>query len=453
MDSMDLDVEMDVDVDLVPDEPIVLDPEPQDTCANRSPGEIEEPLGDEVALVPGKIHVRGLDVMNSDEVSAYVAEHFSNEPIERIEWIDDTSANLLFSSHAAATRALTSLAVEDIRDIHQLPRRKLMPAKSFSKRPDVRLQVRLTVGSDKKQAGAASRSRFYLLNPEFDPEERRRRERRYRERDGSKDYGHARARDSWYPVVDDQFDVSLYDDDQAALAGRNSQPQPRRRSPHAPDTTDGHRAERNVYRDDNRGKELFPDGPGDRSRSRRNRSASPARDRQSNRKTDYISSSGSSSRNRDRAHAIKSRSSQSTRARQLFPEKSSAGTGHLKDDVNDALTSITKGMMLSLDETSAELGDQDRRPGNRITIPGKDRIATEVLETDAGDATGTVFSIRGTASRTNSHQGFAIRGSAGKSAKELFPEKFGINAGKELFSDRLEGKRSRPRQRARDLFD
>lgn len=58
------------------------------------------------------------------------------------------------------------------------------------------------------------------------------------------------------------------------------------------------------------------------------------------------------------------------------------------------------------------------------------------------------FNIRGAAGVPDGDQGFSIRGSAGqrKSIKELFPEKSGPNAGKELFA-------TRPRRnKAADLF-
>ncbi|KAL7625606.1 hypothetical protein AAE478_004826 [Parahypoxylon ruwenzoriense] len=452
MDTMDLDVEMDVDVDLVPDEPIILEPEPQDT-GNRSPGEVDEPPSNEDALVPSKVHIRGLDVMNPDEVKAYVFEHFSEESIERIEWIDDSSANLLFSSDSVAARALSSLAAEDIQDIVQLFPQKLVPAKRFSKKPDVLLQIRLAVATDKKQAGAATRSRFYLLNPEYDPEERRRRGevRRYRERDGS-GYGNRRTRDTRDREVEDKFDVSLYDDDEATLSRRTERSRLQRRRSYTPDT-DSDRRERSSYQNDNRGKELFPNDPNGRNGTHRNRSASPIRDGDSDQAMDDVSSGGSAARNRDRAHTIKSRLSRSNRARELFPEKSASDARRLGDNVEDAATLLAKGITLPLMDGSSDVpAAGGGKLEDRIMAPRKDRLADRVSRGSTSEATSSVFNIRGTASQRSSDQGFAIKGSAGKSAKELFPEKFGVNSGKELFADRLEG-RSRQRQRAGDLFD
>ncbi|XXH00390.1 hypothetical protein Hte_006734 [Hypoxylon texense] len=451
MDIMDLDVEMDVDVDLVPDEPIIPDPEPRDTHRERSPGEIDDIPEDENTPVPTKLHVRGLDVMNPDEVKAYVAEHYSEDPMERIEWIDDSSANLLFSSAAAAARALGSLVLEDVQDVALLPLRKLVPAKPFSKRPEVSLQVRLAVATDKKQAGAASRSRFYLLNPEYDPEERRRRDpRRYRERDGD-GVGRRRARDSRNDDIVDQFDASMYDDDQATLSSRAIQARPRRRRSYTPDSDGDRQARGSSYRNDNRGKELFPIGSSSRNGSRRDRSASPTRDRDDDRVMGDIPSGAAGARNRDRARAIKSRLSHGKQTRELFPDQLSTGSGRLGDDVEDTATLLAKGIMLPLmDESSDVPASSGRRLEDRITVPGKGKLADRI--TSAGDPTGSGFNIRGTASQKNAGQGFAIKGSAGKSAKELFPDKLGANSRKELFADGLEG-RSKQRRRAGDLFD
>ncbi|KAK6948716.1 hypothetical protein Daesc_010486 [Daldinia eschscholtzii] len=428
MDTMDLDMEMDVDVDLVPDEPIIPEPEFQDAPGNRSPGEIV----DDDTIIPGKIHIRGLDVMNPEEVKTYVAEHFSEEPMERIEWIDDSSANLLFGSKSAAARALSSLSAQDIQDVSQLPLRQLISAKPFSKRPEVMLQIRLAVTSDKKQAGAASRSRFYLLNPEYDPEERRRRSeaRRYRDRD-SDGYNRRRTRELRNREAEEQFDVNLYDDDEAALSRRASYSRPRRRRSYTPETSeDGYG--RDSYRPGNRGKDL-------------------PRGRDSDQTMDDVANEGLAARNRDRARAIKSRISRSNRVRELFPGRSGEESGRLGDEVEDTTALLAKGIMLPLmDERNDTRATPGRKLEDRITAPGKGKLADRITSADESRDSG--FNIRGAASQRSANQGFAIKGSAGKSAKELFPEKLGANAGKELFADRIEG-RSRQRQRAGDLFD
>lgn len=161
---MDLDHDMDIDVDLVADEPIV--PELDAVCiclprlaachadcclpqGNRSPGEIDD---DADTRCPSKVYIKGLDVMNPNDVKAYVAEHCSENSLdlERIEWIDDNSANLLFASEAIASQALVALAANLISDVSQLSTHHLLPAKPFLTRPEITLQVRPARESDKK---------------------------------------------------------------------------------------------------------------------------------------------------------------------------------------------------------------------------------------------------------------------------------------------------------------
>lgn len=457
---------------------------------DRSDGEVaEEPE----VLAPTKVHIKGLDVLKPDDIKAYIAEHFTESPYERVEWIDDSSANLIFESEPLAARALEALTVEPIQDVAQLPIQKLLQAKPYTQMPDVHLKVRMAVVSDKKQAGAAQRSRFYLLNPEYDPEERHRRSetRRYRDRD-ERAYGRRRGR---YPRDDEpieQFDVSLYDDDEASLANRAPISRPRRRRSYSSgsersqprrdsyrgdnrnDYRDDHRDDyRDKYRNENRGKELFPlggsgSGSGSTSRreSRRDRSASPGRDRSMD--VDDMSNDGggssSTARNRDRARAIRSHKSRSNRSRELFPEKQKSSSGRLGDGgVEDAAELMAKGITLPLMDESNDVSSstaatttRPRRLEDRITVPGQGKLADRISspgQAAATVATGSAFNIRGAASQKSADQGFAIKGvAAGKSVKELFPDKFSGNSGKELFADRLEG-RTRQRQRAGDLFD
>ncbi|KAI1345514.1 hypothetical protein F5Y01DRAFT_308995 [Xylaria sp. FL0043] len=447
MDSMDLDHDMDIDLDLVADEPIVAEPE----LGNRSPGEIDD---DADAHCPSKLFLKGLDVMNPDDVKAYVAQHCSDHSLdlERIEWIDDNSANLLFVSENAASQALVALAASSIPDFSHLPARHLLPAKPFSAKPDVILQVRPSLESDKKQAGAASRSRFYLLNPEYDPEERRRRNevRRYRDRN-SDGFSRRRERQARGDESDEPFDVNLYDDSSAA-------PEPRVRSRRRRSLTpDYERAETGMdsYRSTNRGKELFPDSTRPRRGASRDRSASPGRDRDGDRNMDDLRNNDGSAiareRNRYKAHAIKSHMSRRNREKELFPTEIALENGRLGDQVEDAATLLSKGITLPLMDGGSDIpATSSRKLKDRVTVPGKGKLADRIT---SPDSTGSAaFNIRGVASQRSSNTGFAIKGSAGKSAKELFPDKFGSNAGKELFGY-ASGGRPRQRQRAGDLFD
>ncbi|KAI0200977.1 hypothetical protein F4808DRAFT_134794 [Astrocystis sublimbata] len=450
MDSMDLDHDMDIDVDLVADQPIVPEPEP----THHSDGEIDEDDAD--PRCPSKIYLRGLDVMNAKEVKAYVAEHCSdsNVDLDRIEWIDDTSANLVFASQDMASSALVALAVDPIADISHLSARQLLRAREFSSKPDVALQLRPARESDRKEVGAASRSRFYLLNPEYDPEERRRRNetRRYRDRNGD-GYSRNHGRRGREDETDEPFDVNLYDDSPAPTETRSTRDRPRRRRSLTPENettdlmTDSYRPSYS-----NRGKELFPDDIGSR-----NRSASPARDRDGDQSMDDTANNGLAGvrdRNRSRAHALKSHTSRQNRVRELFPTAATGDSGRLDDTVEDTAVLLSKGIMLPLmdgsNDTPAAAGTS-RRLEDRITVPGKRSLADRVTLPNSTED--SAFNIRGMAAQRSANTGFAIKGQAGKSVKELFPDKFGSNAGKELFGNAPSGGRNRQRKKAGDLFD
>jgi len=446
------------------------------------------------------VHIRGLDVLNPKELKTYVAEHFPETTFSRIEWIDDTSANLLFGSEDIASRALLALATPEaiglVTDVASLPLKQLLPAKSFSQRPEVSLQVRRAVWGDKKQQGAASRSRFYLLNPEYDPEERARRRgenRRYRDRDGD-DYNGGRRRQQQQQQSrrtredepKDHFDVNLYDDDEAALATRigGDSSRSRRRRSYTPDSDNDRRRRGNSpQRGVNAGKELFPLSSGDvgsggqsrRNGSSRDRSRSPImRDRDGDRDMDGsgFASDGSAARNRDRARAVKSHMQRNSRAaKELFPT-ADKGDGRLGDKVEDAAELLAKGITLPVMDGSSDVPStgtgnksssaasrgQGRRLEDRISAPGQGGRLGDRISGRDGDGS-SAFNIRGAANKESAtgDRGFAIKG-MGKSARELFPDKFGSTGGgnsgnenKELFETSRGGPRNR--KKAGDLFD
>ncbi len=283
--------------------------------------------------MPYKIHVQGLDTFNPDDVKSYVSAHFSGGQFDRVEWIDDSSANLVYKSESTAHDALIALAAVDIADATQLAPLESLPAKSYTGKPESTLQVRFAVAGDRKASGAASRSRFYLLNPEYDPEERRRRgefqRSRYRDREG--DYNRdrrgdrrdGRRREYRYDDEDSApFDVSLYDDDSESIAKRTGRaPRPRRDSASSESSGSGRLRSRTS---NNRGKELFPDRHPRRDRSR-DRSLSPLRDRgvEQQMEVDDYAREAAALRNREKARSMKERMVRDNAAKELFPPKES----------------------------------------------------------------------------------------------------------------------------------
>ncbi|KAH0441597.1 hypothetical protein CcaCcLH18_01857 [Colletotrichum camelliae] len=357
-------------------------------------------------LVGNKVHVSGLDNLTTDNIKTYVRDHHGT--VERVEWIDDDSANLIFGSDVIAQEALKALSAVEIADPTQLPLLETIPAKNIASHPEANLQIRFAVLSDKKAPGAAQRSRFYLFHPEFDPEERRRRNR-YRDREGDdRRRGGRRHQRDRSPSVE-KFDAAMYDDDEATLADRESKStlsRKRSRSREGP--------HERSYAQRNQAKELFP-GRGS-VRGRRNRSASPTRDDDGDASMDAEAGRAGTTSNRERASGIRGRLAQDNQSKELFPAKGpSTGKTHM-DRVMDSADEATRLM-----QSNMSVGDRRRE---------KDDLFNRQL---------------------GSGTGFAIKGAANSTVKELFPSRFGGNTGKELFADRPEG-RGKRRQKAEDLF-
>lgn len=404
---------------------------------------------DSTAVTPHKIHLRGLDDLTTKDIKSFAEEYSSGQPLEKIEWINDTSANIIYASPEAASAALEAFVAAD-----QLPGSfstlDMLPAKPFPNFPNTRLMVRLAVEGDKKQPGARERSRFYLLNPEHEPQERRPRDDRGRRGEGrnrsrrdnyrSRDYDDRETRRR-----SDDFDVSLYDDDEASLARRSRDPESESGT-----TSSGYRNERSQrVRFAGVGKELFPEKITSRSNGRlRNRSASPMRDNEGDLILDArpggragrARSANDGGANRRKAQLIKDRlKASASEPLELFPRKAGArGGGH------DAA-----------DSTADLFADKLRIPsidGASDRLSAKPDLMSRITKSGASDADSQPsFKIRGTA-RQPAQDGFSIKGlAASGQGRELFPGKAGGNAGKELFADRLEGRGGR-RQRAEDTF-
>ncbi|PHH68740.1 hypothetical protein CDD83_5989 [Cordyceps sp. RAO-2017] len=350
------------------------------------PGEVSEALspkdgaGELKTVVPSKIYIRGLESLHTDDLEAYLRMHCG--AAYRIEWIDDTSANLVFGSDPTAREAIESLSSVAITNAKAIAVGELLPAKPFSGRPDISLHVRFALQSDKKRAGSAIRSRYYLLHPEHDPGEKRRGRRdnrHYRDRGGDRRRDDAK-RDGSGIYGTPTYEASMYDDvPQSTERRRYSDLE--------------HRSE--TYVRHNHGKELFRGRP-----ALRDRSASPRRLDDGQEHEGILMTSRS---NRLRARSITRRLSTINRAKELFPRRSSDRSGQLSRLENCIGT--------------ASLREEDMP--NIVTCPDTP---------PAG-----VFSIRGLASqRLDRQSDFVIKGQA-KSAKELFPDKLGSkNVGKEL---------------------
>ncbi|KAK4228245.1 hypothetical protein QBC38DRAFT_362260 [Podospora fimiseda] len=412
----DLDIEMDLDDYQEPVSIPAVYTEDIITGEEQEPGEVEDNDISDQSVILTKVHIRGLDSFKPDDVHGYLRENDSKTAFERIEWIDDSSANLLYKSEGAAQEALIALASVDIADPTQLPPLELIPAKRYAAKPESDLQIRFAVATDKKTAGAAHRSRFYLFNPEYDPEERRRRgefqRNKYRDRDNR---SYDRRRDRRDEETPEPFDVNLYDDDSTALATRLQRSGSRDSSGvDRPRSRDHRSRPKELF--PKRTNDLFPDRRSGNGSGLRDRSASPIRaDRDADvlMDLDEDARAAAALRSRERGRSIRERLSKDSGKKELFPTKDT-GTKELFPE--KAGTLVSKAQMDQVANT---------------TVMTSDRITTRPTSNGPGG-----FSIRGIAAASRSgDQGIAIKG-RGATAKELFPEKFG-NAGKELFAEKI----------------
>ncbi|KAJ5688598.1 hypothetical protein N7462_002990 [Penicillium macrosclerotiorum] len=434
-----MDIDMDIDLGPEPD----LEPEPQPILPNVTPQEASiDPLAEEAVFE--KVHVRGVDELTTDDIKQFASAHFEHETPARIEWIDDTSANIIYSSTEMGLQALAALTqVSEEEDVSALPPLRLRSAKLLASHPDSVLQVRSAVKSDRKQARAHEKSRFYLMHPEHDPRERLRQELSDRRRGGDTSEGEYRRRRFDDRELrrrrdrdhDDQFDANMYDD-----------------QPQGESHSDSERGRRDRRR---RGpRELFPEDDSSSGRLR-NRSASPGRDTLED--ADRVDT-----RNRFRERSP--RAGRRNQGKELFPSDSSTRelfpnkpvSSYIKKELFPAKPSNHRrsDAFDAADETADLLG---RRISVPFTDGGSDQRNTNV-ELFPDSRSGNGSRIRGMAM---GDQGDAIRAAGrgmsikgrGASVRELFPDKFNNNrnVGKELFSETLEGRGGR-RRRAEDMF-
>ncbi|KAF6786392.1 hypothetical protein CSOJ01_15430 [Colletotrichum sojae] len=370
-------------------------------------------------LAPRKVYIKGLETFTTDSIKTYVKDHYG--PVDRVEWIDDNSANLVFASDFVAQEALKALGDVEIADVTQLPLLETIPAKAMVSNPEVNLQIRFAVLSDRKAPGAAQRSRFYLLHPEFDPEERRRNETRNRYRDRARSGRHGRdGRDKPERGRSvEHFDAGMYDDDDATLADREIRSRQRQRRSWSRESDP---RKSGPFTQRNQEKELFPSRTVGGGRGQRDRSASPMRDSDGYTEMDTEASRAGTANNRERASGIRGRLARDNRAKELFPSK---GPSACKTHMDLLAVNADEATRLMQVNMSVGSGEQEQRD---------------------------LLYIRGEADQKGSTAGFAIKGAASANVKELFPGRFGAgNTGKELFVDRIEG-RGKRRQKAEDLF-
>ncbi|KAI5283221.1 hypothetical protein KEM54_002307 [Ascosphaera aggregata] len=453
------DMDMDIDIDIGPDPATeYLETEPVLTTIYPSEKQQAQVAAENVSsnedTNPEKVHIRGVDELTTDDIETLANEHFTEEAPTKIEWIDDTSANIVYSSAEVGLRALIALSQEQSEangQTEDLLRLRL--AKSLSTHPDSVLQVRSAVATDKKRARAHEASRFYLLHPEHDPRERsrnapRRRNhgRRYdqdEEDDGEGGYNRRRFDNREHKrrldiASDQNLTESMYDDDVDM-------------------DEDIIRRGRESVRGKGR-KELFPNDANGSHRLR-GRSTSPIHSRR-----DDGSAGGFRTRsprlrrfrNEDDERAKNRGKELFPTPKELFPAKSPPTTAY------DSSTSFLKGngsavsrhrrsIAFDAADVTASLSRRMSTSESSASAANKTNKAVELFPQYTSTDTQRLKIKGAVNNKTTSDMGIQIKGAASASVRELFPSKFNPNQGKELFSDKIQGRGGR-RRRAEDMF-
>ena len=478
LDSMDLDI----DLGSVDDSN-----EPLDVANTSAEYAVSSSQISDSELAPHKVYIRGLEDLATSDIQAFSFEHYPlTENPPRVEWIDDTSANLVFGGEETAMVALQHFTLASNK-IEYLPLSQLRAAKTLSTHPGSSLYVRIAAITDQKRPRAYEASRFYMMHPEHDPREQRRRPggfqgiSDYRRKAYSNDEHRRRRRKD----KGDGFDASMYDDggpsdkrdslsssaNERGIEGRRNAPlhgdayrparderngartsrdrsaSPTGRNGHTPPPSYRSR-DPHPFPHENKGKELFPSmtrSGGDADRN--------AKDLFSSKMLTADITEGfhltKSALARKAAPKCKDVLNNRMRAAEvkteLFPDKVNPGK-HSRSDAFDAA------------DATADLF------ANRMSVPFTDGSSSRkspsygLRSSDSGSQTGggdvdIGLNIRGASRKQD--QGFLIRGGAAVNAigtiKELFPGKAAGNAGKELFAEKVEGRGGR-RNRAEDMF-
>jgi len=419
-----------------------------------------------------KVHLKGVDEMSDSDIKTYANDYYPSEGDRRkepyIQWIDDTSVNLVYKSSEHARGAMLGFVASpiDSDEIQNNPL-ELRTAKPLITKPAFTLSVRIAVVGDKKKKDARHASRYYLFHPEADPTERTRREfaasRPGRGENGDyrrrrfDDREHRRRRhDDDSGKATNDFEASMYDDTPST-----TQPKERGRDLFSRITKSRQRSASPIANGDaiqisDSGED---DGPMKRRNGYRSRDSPPPKRKNVGRELfgDYSdSTAGMRSDNPElfprgqrpdpKAVAPSYESNQGV-ARQLkadlfAAQNNSPIRSHRRSKAVD--TRLEEDLIERFGRKSISM-DSTKSVMQTTVNSGK-----ELFSNDVNDG----FSIKGSAS-----QGMSIKGRA--DVKELFPDRFSTgtgtgnggkrNAGKELFDQPV---RSRgPRQRAGDLFD
>lgn len=413
-------------------------------------------------VTPHKIFIRGLDDLSTNDITSFLAEHLLSLSHLRIEWIDDTSANVVFPTPALALKALEQLTSPNHNNM-TLSDWQLRAAKPYSIRPESNLEVRLALTTDQKRPRAYQASRFYMMHPDLDPREQSRRAKLnggasdYRRRRYDHDEQRRRRRND----REQGFDASMYDDGADLPVTFQGQSAARRTS--SVISSDGatspevqrSRRRGDYFRPRNRSASpcMEPDeNIQDPAGRRRRRRTTPTRDADHRTQVPLQNSGkelfpskpvmGTALGGGQKHELFPNKKLAANLKKELFPNRSPT-VHHRRSDAFDAADATADLFANRLAFTNASVaGVATKAPSSY----GRLNVDSEMNSVDE-------INIRGASKQDT---GFTIRGIAADGTrvgviKELFPDKTGSNSGKELFAEQLQGRGGR-RNRAADMF-
>jgi hypothetical protein len=446
------------------------------------------------------VHLRGVDNLDTPSVEQFAKQYYSMDKFVRVEWVDDTSVNLIYDTPVAADEALQAFTDTERHDLAHLQPLVVRYAKKFAtaEKPNeaVELRVRLATTGDVKRKGARDASRFYLLNPDKDPRERKLRERRQRPRRASDEDGeytrrrfddreHKRRRQ------DDTFDASMYDEDTMATSADDQDRRKRVRfgQRNGEDLFGG----RTTGRLRDRSASPLHDGDGrfgfgsedtdDTAirRKIRQRSLTPPRHRSNHPSNIHLLNNSGKELFAKADHRASPLAPSPAFTKELFPGKASPPKELFPDKASPPKELFPNKKVshhrrsFAIDESPERYSNSDssrpRSLADRISgAPAYGRLRSdssgsseELRIRGAGPGINVrgaaPISIKGAAASRRDGE-LSIRGAAahgmaaegdGEPVKELFPLRAGGNIGKELFGGKLQG-RGGPRRAADSFF-
>ncbi|CEG71855.1 hypothetical protein RMATCC62417_07516 [Rhizopus microsporus] len=151
---MDLDLELEQELThddvQVPEEPII---------ESNIQLVADEPMDRFEALPrPTAIYLYGVNEMSTEDVKTYAGRP---EALQKVEWIDDSSCNLVFDTAEDAKKVAESILIEAT----DMDHKTLQKAKPFMS-DDItcdQLSIRIATDEDIKRQGARERSRYYKI--------------------------------------------------------------------------------------------------------------------------------------------------------------------------------------------------------------------------------------------------------------------------------------------------